>query len=126
MLTSANGPEPAFLCYYCHRHSQTWWPQTTVQWLKVCKLDIFWSVNVSTYYASAILTLILEIHACSNPSPLFPNINSGYINTDCRLTLPRHVNYGNTNTRSMFFTNLPYTSSCSIFKSNLIIPLKES
>ncbi len=23
-------------------------------------------------------------------------------------------------------TNLPYTSSCSIFKSNLIIPLKES
>ena len=26
----------------------------------------------------------------------------------------------------MVKTNLPYTSSCSIFKSNLIIPLKES
>ncbi len=44
---------------------------------------------------------ILEIHACSNPSPLFPNIVStwsisGYINSERRLTLHASCYYGNT------------------------------
>ncbi len=59
--------------------------------------------------------LKLEIHACSNPSLLFPTIVStwsitGYINTERRLTssditftCSRHVNYGNTINVFLFF-----------------------
>ncbi len=53
------------------------------------------------HFPCNLINIKLEIHACSNPSPLFPNIVStwsisGYINSERRLTLHASCYYGNT------------------------------
>ncbi len=59
---------------------------------RVYDFEIVFIFTLSIFFKNVKIMKVLEIHACSNPSPLFPNIVStwsisGYINNERRLTL---------------------------------------